>query len=120
MLQISGSSLMGCMLVVLLVSSFLALCNGSCSENKPRLSGIGIKPDGCMDGDIKRPLNSTWTKDCLTCTCDSEGIKSCCSILKPVPVDKLACEAILNKTTCKYEVKRKDNSSEPCQSWTSM
>ncbi|XP_056386400.1 small serum protein 2-like [Hyla sarda] len=106
----------GGLVTCLLAYSFLvSVCNGACVDREPKLSSLGEKPDGCMDGDIKRDLDSTWLKEgCMECTCDSNGLINCCSrTLEPILEDK-ACEAILNQTTCTYSIKRKDNSPEPC------
>ncbi|XP_077113273.1 beta-microseminoprotein-like isoform X2 [Ranitomeya variabilis] len=100
----------------LLGYSFLVtLSNGSCIDKESRLSSSGEKPDGCMDEDIKRALNSTWFKEeCMMCTCDLDGNMDCCSrMLMPVLKDP-ACKATLNKTSCTYIIHRTDNSAGPC------
>ncbi|XP_069835247.1 beta-microseminoprotein-like [Dendropsophus ebraccatus] len=111
-------SAVGSLVTSLLAYSVLvSLCNGVCIDKEPRLSSFGKKPDGCMDGDIKRDLNSKWSKEgCMDCTCDSDGLISCCSrTLKPILEEKEACEAILDETSCTYTIKRKDNSAQPCK-----
>ncbi|KAG8551992.1 hypothetical protein GDO81_004369 [Engystomops pustulosus] len=115
-------SAVGSVVVFLLACSFLkSLCNGACMNRESRLSSAGEKPDGCMDGDIKRALNTTWFKaKCITCSCDPAGELSCCSrVLEPILNDR-GCTAILNETSCTYIIKRKGDSSEPCESWASM
>ncbi|XP_075697366.1 small serum protein 2-like [Rhinoderma darwinii] len=117
-----GNGAQGSLVAFLLVYSFLeSLCNGACMDREARLSNSGEKPDGCMDGDIKRDLNSSWfNAECMSCTCDSDGQIDCCSrSLKPLPTNP-ACEAILDQTSCTYIFKRNDNSSEPCHSWALM
>ncbi|XP_068113736.1 beta-microseminoprotein-like [Hyperolius riggenbachi] len=109
------------LIIFVFVSGLLMLsCNSSCDEKKPLRSRNGAKPVECMDGDTARPLNSTWrTEDCRNCTC-TEGTISCCPApLRPLPVDSM-CECVQNKATCEYEVRRKDNSSEPCILWGVM
>ncbi|KAM3914019.1 small serum protein 2-like [Leptodactylus fuscus] len=119
MYQISA---VGSVVVFVLASSFLvALCNGACLDREARLSSSGEKPKECMDGDNIRALNSTWFKeDCTKCTCDNDGEIECCSrVPKPIPKDE-DCEAVLNKTSCTYSLKRKDNSSKPCEIFALM
>ncbi|KAM9323777.1 beta-microseminoprotein [Gastrophryne carolinensis] len=118
----SRSSPMNHLVVITLASGFLImLCNAICIDDQPRRLRRGEKLDGCMDGDIKRELNSTWVlEDCTECCCTPEGLISCCTeVSKPVS-NNPDCESILNKTTCKYEQKRKDGSSKPCDSWAVM
>ncbi|XP_044155951.1 beta-microseminoprotein-like [Bufo gargarizans] len=115
-------SIVGSLAGFLLTYSLLvSLCNGVCYNREARLSSPGEKPDGCMDGDIKRAVNSTWFKEeCMKCTCDSNGEVDCCSrTLKPLVRDQ-ACEVVLNRTSCTYVIRRKDNSREPCESWALM
>ncbi|XP_069611950.1 beta-microseminoprotein-like [Ranitomeya imitator] len=108
---------MSSLVAFLLGYSFLVtLSNGSCIDKESRLSSSGEKPDGCMDEDIKRALNSTWFKEeCMMCTCDLDGNMDCCSrMLMPVLKDP-ACKATLNKTSCTYIIRRTDNSAGPCE-----
>ncbi|XP_072280227.1 beta-microseminoprotein-like [Pyxicephalus adspersus] len=112
----SRSSPMVNVVALILVSGFLIMsCNAICNEYQPRRLRSGEKPTGCMDEDIMRELNSAWsTEDCMQCKCLPDGSINCCTkVNKPVLADP-ECEAILNKTTCDYIVKRKDNSNKPC------
>ncbi|XP_073537522.1 beta-microseminoprotein-like [Phyllobates terribilis] len=107
---------------VLGYSFLVTLSNGVCVNRESRLSSSGEKPDGCMDEDIKRAINSTWFKDeCLNCTCDSHGEINCCSrMMKPVLNDPTACKATLNKSSCTYIISRRDNSTGPCETMALM
>ncbi|XP_073452640.1 beta-microseminoprotein A1-like [Aquarana catesbeiana] len=101
---------------LILASGFLImLCNATCTEIEPRRLSRGQILPGCMDGEITRKFNSTWfTEDCKECICHPGGSIDCCTeIAKPVFFDP-ECKAVLNQTSCKYEIKRTDSSSSAC------
>ncbi|XP_066454868.1 small serum protein 2-like [Eleutherodactylus coqui] len=115
-------SAVGSLVASLLAFFFLvSLCNGACMEREARLSSLGEKPDGCMDGDIKRELNSTWFNDhCIKCTCDLDAEMSCCDrVVKPF-VNRTDCKAVLNQTSCTYTIRKRDNPTELCESGAMM
>ncbi|NWI19834.1 MSMB protein, partial [Crypturellus soui] len=62
-----------------------------------------------------RPFGSQWrTKNCLDCSCGTEGIRCCSSYATPVDFDREKCERIFQKKTCSYKVVKKDDHTKEC------
>ncbi|KAM4636348.1 beta-microseminoprotein E1-like [Discoglossus pictus] len=108
---------MNLLVVAMLASALLViLCNASCYEEermrmaRPSLYSGCLGPDGEMHDD-----NSTWVKeDCMECKCRQHIISCCLPVGRPAMYKAEACEAILNRTTCKYELRKKENHTDPC------
>ncbi|XP_075466931.1 beta-microseminoprotein A1-like [Ascaphus truei] len=106
-----------------LVFYFLVtLCNTSCYNAEMRRMRPGSGYEGCVDTDGEmHAFNSTWKSDaCMDCECDKSGISCCSNSSMPYLAEPDACEAVFNTTSCSYQVKRKDNTSEACNSLAMM
>ncbi|XP_053547579.1 beta-microseminoprotein-like [Bombina bombina] len=104
--------------VAILASAFLViLCNASCVNDKRlRAARPGPSDNSCLDTEGKsHAYKSTWeTSDCMKCNCTETGITCCTKMRRPVLFNPDDCEAVLNKTSCTYQLRRKDNPSESC------
>ncbi|XP_031761866.1 beta-microseminoprotein-like [Xenopus tropicalis] len=104
------------LLFPILASSFLALlCNAACRNNELSRVGPGITPNGCMDGDVMRPFNSTWNPEpCIECNCTESGL-TCCPTLNVPVITSGDCEVVVNRTACTYLIRKLSDKAEMCQ-----
>ncbi|XP_068112150.1 beta-microseminoprotein-like [Hyperolius riggenbachi] len=91
----------------------VAACYAGCLRKEPSQVKKYETLQGCYYEEKIHPLGSKWrSADCLNCTCDNNGGMECCpTVPQPYFSESDNCEAILNKTTCKYDVKQKGNTS---------
>ncbi|XP_073452639.1 beta-microseminoprotein-like [Aquarana catesbeiana] len=114
------------LLPALLVMGMVSLCGAQCDTEHctkvlrdPHKHALKVTRD-CVKNGVHHEKGEEWIeKDCSSCSCDGEHIDCCFKFAKPVIEDPANCEAVLNKETCKYEVRQKGD--KPCKvdSWIS-
>ncbi|XP_077112112.1 beta-microseminoprotein-like [Ranitomeya variabilis] len=92
----------------------LAVCNAACFMGLPEFQGKPV--NGCFFQGEVHPFSSKWiTKDCLQCSCGSNGMLSCCTMLGlPMQIEGDECEVLEDKETCTMKIVYKDDHSKEC------
>ncbi|XP_056386388.1 beta-microseminoprotein-like [Hyla sarda] len=112
-----------CVAVLILCAGiFATLCNAACSISGPPKLKEGEELKGCLHKGKLYEHGTTWRgEDCLDCSCDSNGIKRCCTNFeRPVNYDPERCVFIFNKETCKYELIPNEDPEKQCLSYSSV
>ncbi|XP_015284078.1 PREDICTED: small serum protein 2-like, partial [Gekko japonicus] len=62
----------------------------------------------------RHPSGSKWNTDhCMRCDCLG-GEMECCHRYSGIAIGPVGCKAVVNPETCRYELYRINNPSEPC------
>ncbi|OCT71850.1 beta-microseminoprotein isoform X2 [Xenopus laevis] len=115
LLAYSSKSPWNLLFVPILASSFVVfLCNATCLDRDPSRGQPGARLDGCLDGNVMRPFNSTWNiENCTECNCTQSGI-TCCSTLQVPVVLSGNCEVVVNRSACTYYIQKTSDKPELC------
>ncbi|KAG8551989.1 hypothetical protein GDO81_004368 [Engystomops pustulosus] len=119
---------MAYLLHILVAVTMISLCHGQCVTEMNGKMGhevhnqkiYPLPKDGCTKDGKSYQVGDSWASDdCCFCTCYHYGVTCCAKFAKPILKDPINCTTALNMETCKYDVKRKDNSEEMCEveSW---
>ncbi|XP_077113263.1 beta-microseminoprotein-like [Ranitomeya variabilis] len=102
------------LVIVFAAAICLTVCNAACFTAEPEFQGKPV--NGCFLQDEVHPFSSEWvTKDCLKCSCDSDGMLSCCTMLGlPIEIEGDECEVLEDKETCTMKIVYKNDHSKKC------
>ncbi|KAG8551980.1 hypothetical protein GDO81_004359 [Engystomops pustulosus] len=97
------------------VGIIVGICNAACFNTGPK-ARRGREPEGCdLNGKIYKYGSSWRTRDCMDCSCSTDGSLHCCQVGgRPVKYDKEKCTVIFDKDNCKYHVVRNDDPCKTC------
>ncbi|XP_069836608.1 beta-microseminoprotein-like isoform X3 [Dendropsophus ebraccatus] len=92
----------------------LVACSAECfmGETNPE------KGEGCYYRKRMHPPGSQWrSKNCMDCTCGSDGHFTCCSAYgRPVNYDE-TCKFVFDKKECVYKLIPNEDPTKQCQSF---
>ncbi|XP_074501527.1 beta-microseminoprotein-like [Sebastes fasciatus] len=94
----------------------VVLCHSDCYFQEMVMKDLNNPPKGCVDKDGKQhDFGADWVRDCMDCSCTTEGL-SCCSKIPDantvdVPDD---CELVVNKEACSAKVMMKSDKTKEC------
>ncbi|XP_069611955.1 beta-microseminoprotein-like isoform X1 [Ranitomeya imitator] len=100
--------------IVFAAAICLTVCNAACFMGLPEFQGKPV--NGCFFQGEVHPFSSNWvTKDCMQCSCGSNGMLSCCTMLGlPMHIEGDECEVLEDKETCTMKIVYKDDHSKEC------
>ncbi|CAI9576869.1 unnamed protein product, partial [Staurois parvus] len=102
---------------VLCVGFILAVCDAACFNQPPPNLQSGQKPlKGCLFEGSLHKFGSKWlTKECLDCSCASDGSVFCCTRLGlSIGFDESRCKYIEDKKACTWKLVSKEDPTKDC------
>ncbi|XP_068424744.1 beta-microseminoprotein [Clinocottus analis] len=94
----------------------VVLCDSACYFQKLVVKDLNNPPKECVDKDGKQHgFGSEWVRDCMACSCTSEGL-SCCSMIPALSTVDIPdeCEMVVNKETCTAKMLLKSDTTKEC------
>ncbi|XP_075933445.1 beta-microseminoprotein-like, partial [Anarhichas minor] len=94
----------------------VVLCHSQCFFQELVLKDLNNPPKGCVDMDGKQhDFGSEWDRDCMACSCTTQGLSCCSKIPDASTVDiPDECELVVNKETCSAKVLLKSDMTKEC------
>ncbi|XP_030603521.1 beta-microseminoprotein [Archocentrus centrarchus] len=95
----------------------VVLCHSKCFFKELVVKDEKNPPKGCVDEDGKQHgFGSKWVRDCMDCSCTSEGLSCCGKIPDAGTVDvPEECELVVDKETCTVKVVMKSDKAKECK-----
>ncbi|XP_008295796.1 beta-microseminoprotein [Stegastes partitus] len=102
--------------VCLLGLVVLSHSDNSCFFKELEVKDPANPPKGCLDMDGKlHDFGSKWERDCMACSCASDGLSCCRNFPDADTVDvPEECELVINKATCTAKVVLKSDKTKEC------
>uniref|UniRef100_A0A4W6DZE7 Beta-microseminoprotein n=1 Tax=Lates calcarifer TaxID=8187 RepID=A0A4W6DZE7_LATCA len=94
----------------------VVLCHSDCFFQQLVIKDLRNPPNGCEDKDGKQHnFGSKWVRDCMQCSCTTEGL-SCCNMIPDTGIVDISeeCELVVNKETCSAKVVLKSDKTKEC------
>ncbi|XP_039640695.1 beta-microseminoprotein [Perca fluviatilis] len=102
--------------VFLCLLGLVVLCRSDSFFQKLELKDPKNPPKGCVDKDGKQhDFGSKWDRDCMACSCTSEGL-SCSSKMPDANTVDVSedCELVVDKDACSAKVVMKSDKTKEC------
>ncbi|XP_032397571.1 beta-microseminoprotein [Etheostoma spectabile] len=102
--------------VFLCLLGLVVLCHSDSFFQKLELKDLKNPPKGCVDKDGKQhDFGSEWDRDCMACSCTSEGL-SCSSKMPNANTVDISedCELVVDKDACSAKVVMKSDKTKEC------
>ncbi|KAG7216411.1 hypothetical protein INR49_021663 [Caranx melampygus] len=102
--------------VFLCLLGLVVLCHSDCTFQQLEIKDLNNPPKGCVDSDGKEySFDSEWVRDCMACSCTTDGLSCCNKIPDESEVEIPAeCEMLVDKKACSAKVVMKSDHSKEC------
>ncbi|XP_056292034.1 beta-microseminoprotein [Pseudoliparis swirei] len=102
--------------VLVCLLGLVVLCHSDCFFQELVLEDLNNPPKGCVDkAGQQHDFGSEWDRDCMACSCTSQGLSCCSKILDGNAVDVPdECELVVNKETCSAKLLLKSDKTKEC------
>ncbi|XP_030011502.1 beta-microseminoprotein [Sphaeramia orbicularis] len=94
----------------------VVLCHSQCTTRELVVKDPNNPPKGCVDDDGQQhEFDSTWEKDCMECSCSTNGMSCCSKVPEPNTVEiPEECELIVDKKACSAKMVLKSDKTKEC------
>uniref|UniRef100_A0A3Q1JER7 Beta-microseminoprotein n=1 Tax=Anabas testudineus TaxID=64144 RepID=A0A3Q1JER7_ANATE len=91
----------------------VVLCHSTCFLQTLKVKDPKNPSKGCVDQDGKQhDFGSEWVRDCMSCSCTSEGLR-CCDMILPVRGPE-ECKVVVNRETCTVNLVLRSDKTKDC------